>query len=127
MGCALIFGVARHVVCQTIFGLHCWRIVFGCWALCVLDSFCSGWGLMFVYVSVMIVFAVSCLGVLLCVCASIFVGHVAVVFVQPVTSMQIQVCNVGESVSVGAKFRFFIFDCVVSLFVWLFSLGQCLL
>ena len=39
---------SRHVVCQGDSGLHCWNIVFSCWALYVLDSFCLGCGLMFV-------------------------------------------------------------------------------
>ena len=73
-------------------------------------------------------FTVSCLVVLLCVCASIFVGHVAVVFC---TANHVS-CKfkfaILETQSVRVRSFFFVaFECVVCLLVLLFSLGQCLL
>ena len=75
-GAFILVGTMR-VICLADFGLQCWIIVLVCWALHVLDSLCSVWTLALV---------MACLGVLLCVCSSIFVGHVASVFVQTITS-----------------------------------------
>ena len=67
----------------------------------------------------MILCDVSCLGVLLCVCAAIFLGHVTVFFVQPVMSQAgsgVQHRRISQCAWV------FVFECVVC-----YSFGSSLL
>ena len=81
--------MTKHVVCRADFGLQCWKVVLGCWALHELDSFSLACKLMLVMELILVVCCdfISCsfLGVC-CACVLQYGGHVAVVFVQPVTS-----------------------------------------